>query len=535
MTPYFKEQLGRAALSAAQPAQVAQPDAASEAFRAMADGAPVDAGWSKSVQSAYAWAVSGLPTPFYGPHAESDARAEARRCGGTAEAFPLFKGAQSESPMYLSKKLRDFKEQAEADRVTQPESDDRAMLEIIDERDRCHEWADKLAEAIASHTGFAIGEHSSANNPWSVALEALESHECEQTAKQAAQGAGEVWGWAVVDARGNAQYTRVAKEDRFTENDIKRYENGLPQYAPMRVVTLYTRPTPAKPVSSSLPSGWVPLTITYEGQYPEEVAYGPQVMMDRLGKWLGRYFEWRLKAPAQPAPVVPDVQREIAAALALFPADLPGQTFRVGGYNNGQALEADNDTQFFSKKRVIALLEKLRGHLTAATTPTPPAQAAKSAFTKALEIRTAQGWELTGEAIPVLYTDTINDQQVMRDDVWLCTTDALKPAQAAAEAGMYLLQDTRSYVGNCVVWWAKDGNGYTTDVAKAHRYTFDEAMRQHRSRETDSPWLCDEVVPLARGRVDMQDVHKLRSLTDQRAAIAAALATHQQRQDGGEG
>lgn len=138
--------------------------------------------------------------------------------------------------------------------------------------------------------------------------------------------------------------------------------------------------------------------------------------------------------PAQPAPVVPDVQREIAAALALFPADLPGQTFRVGGYNNGQALEADNDTQFFSKKRVIALLEKLRGHLTAAATPTPPAQEAKSAFTKALEIRTAQGWKLTGEAIPVLYTDTINDQQVMRDDVWLCTTDALKPAQAAADA-----------------------------------------------------------------------------------------------------
>ena len=40
----------------------------------------------------------------------------------------------------------------------------------------------------------------------------------------------------------------------------------------------------------ALPSGWVPLTITHEGQYPEEVAYGPQIMMDRLGKWLGKYF-----------------------------------------------------------------------------------------------------------------------------------------------------------------------------------------------------------------------------------------------------
>lgn len=58
-------------------------------------------------------------------------------------------------------------------------------------------------------------------------------------------------------------------------------------------------------------------------------------------------------------------------------------------------------------------------------------EAAKPAYTTALEIRTAQGWKLTGEAIPVLYTDTINDRQVMRDDVWLCTTAALRQSEAA--------------------------------------------------------------------------------------------------------
>ena len=63
-------------------------------------------------------------------------------------------------------------------------------------------------------------------------------------------------------------------------------------------------------------------------------------------------------------------------------------------------------------------------------TPAPaPAQEVASAFTKALDIRLAQGWNLTGNAIPVLYTDTINDYQVRRDDVWLCTTDALKTKQ----------------------------------------------------------------------------------------------------------
>jgi hypothetical protein len=43
-----------------------------------------------------------------------------------------------------------------------------------------------------------------------------------------------------------------------------------------------------------LPDGWVPCTITYEGQHPEEVAYGPQRLMDRLKKWLDRYFAMRV-------------------------------------------------------------------------------------------------------------------------------------------------------------------------------------------------------------------------------------------------
>ena len=36
----------------------------------------------------------------------------------------------------------------------------------------------------------------------------------------------------------------------------------------------------------------------------------------------------------------------------------------------------------------------------------------------------------------------------------------------------YLLWDTRSYVGNCILWWAPNGHGYVTDVdaiSNAHR------------------------------------------------------------------
>ena len=48
---------------------------------------------------------------------------------------------------------------------------------------------------------------------------------------------------------------------------------------------------PSQQKAEKLPDGWVPCVITYEGQHPEDVAYGPQIMMDRLKKWLDRYFE----------------------------------------------------------------------------------------------------------------------------------------------------------------------------------------------------------------------------------------------------
>lgn len=54
------------------------------------------------------------------------------------------------------------------------------------------------------------------------------------------------------------------------------------------------------------------------------------------------------------------------------------------------------------------------------------------AWQRAVEIRMAQGWALKGDRIPVLYTDSINGEQVCRDDIWLCITTALAPLQPAA-------------------------------------------------------------------------------------------------------
>jgi hypothetical protein len=39
-----------------------------------------------------------------------------------------------------------------------------------------------------------------------------------------------------------------------------------------------------------MPEGWVPMRLEWEPGYPEDVAFGPQIMMDRLKKWLDRYF-----------------------------------------------------------------------------------------------------------------------------------------------------------------------------------------------------------------------------------------------------
>jgi len=68
--------------------------------------------------------------------------------------------------------------------------------ETIDQRDRCEEVADELADHIARITGVDIGEHSSANCPWQNAIEAAEEYKPAQAvglgavreALQAAEG-----------------------------------------------------------------------------------------------------------------------------------------------------------------------------------------------------------------------------------------------------------------------------------------------------------------------------------------------------------
>ncbi len=71
---------------------------------------------------------------------------------------------------------------------------------------------------------------------------------------------------------------------------------------------------------------------------------------------------------------------------------------------------------------------------------------------------------------------------------------------------LYYLQDKRSYVGNDILWWAKSGMGYTTDLSKAEVYTKEKALNQHQCRESDIPWPKKYVDQHTRPAVDMQYV-----------------------------
>lgn len=73
-------------------------------------------------------------------------------------------------------------------------TDDRLWDETLRDRDAYHEWADKLAEAIAKHFGADIGEHSNQNCPWTEALEVIEG--AAPAVQQPAEG-----GWISVAER----------------------------------------------------------------------------------------------------------------------------------------------------------------------------------------------------------------------------------------------------------------------------------------------------------------------------------------------
>jgi len=74
---------------------------------------------------------------------------------------------------------------------------------------------------------------------------------------------------------------------------------------------------------------------------------------------------------------------------------------------------------------------------------------------------------------------------------------------------LFYVQDKRQYVGNSVLWWAHEGNGYTTDISQAGQYT-----HKPTDRDTDVLWPVDMVDSVVKGHVDIQDLMKARDALD---------------------
>ncbi|WP_087688072.1 hypothetical protein [Pandoraea sp. PE-S2R-1] len=85
------------------------------------------------------------------------------------------------------------------------------------------------------------------------------------------------------------------------------------------------------------------------------------------------------------------------------------------------------------------------------------------------------------------------------------------------ERDLYYVQDTRSFIGNCPMWWGEDFRGYVTRMDEAGKYTREEAERICK-RETDKMWPCHMIDPLRRPTIDFQHL----PTEDERVAAIAA-------------
>lgn len=69
---------------------------------------------------------------------------------------------------------------------------------------------------------------------------------------------------------------------------------------------------------------------------------------------------------------------------------------------------------------------------------------------------------------------------------------------------LYCIQDTRSYVGNAVIWWRVSGNGYTCHVDEAWIVGEEEAKHIEASRGTDKAWPIEKIEAAMSLHVDAQ-------------------------------
>ena len=76
---------------------------------------------------------------------------------------------------------------------------------------------------------------------------------------------------------------------------------------------------------------------------------------------------------------------------------------------------------------------------------------------------------------------------------------------------IYVIQDSRQYVGNDLLFW-RNGGGYTTDLEKAELFTKKQAVAINQDRASDIPWTHKYLFEHAQQTVDMQNINNKTAL-----------------------
>jgi hypothetical protein len=83
------------------------------------------------------------------------------------------------------------------------------------------------------------------------------------------------------------------------------------------------------------------------------------------------------------------------------------------------------------------------------------------------------------------------------------TEERKKAVERFPDGTNFFIQN--GYVGNSVLWWAKNSNGYTTDMQKAELFTKQEVLDRFVSgRKEDIIWESEHVLSNMRTHVDGQ-------------------------------
>ncbi len=73
----------------------------------------------------------------------------------------------------------------------------------------------------------------------------------------------------------------------------------------------------------------------------------------------------------------------------------------------------------------------------------------------------------------------------------------------------YVLQDSRSNLGDLALFWARDGHGYTHDLNQAHRFTEAEALAQNQNRPTDIPHKLTDLKPATQKVIEAERLERV--------------------------